>query len=135
MIETLQPCERDEPQRACVEARRHVCGTRLAFTLPINLTRRTAPVSEATNKQMDAYCEIFNKLYDNIVNSAGRRCEGLVPAETPQAAASVIEGQWYCPHGLIAMLPGPNNTSIPFHNVDPALIGHIYETTTVADGA
>lgn len=79
-------------------------------------------------------CNVFERLYDNIVNHAGEGiANGLIPAVADDPLR-VIEGQWYCGHGLIALLPGPGGTPVPFHNVDPALVGKQYETTTVADG-
>lgn len=70
-------------------------------------------------------CEVFADLYANIVNGEGRRLYGLLPAAN--------RNQWYCGHGLIALLPGKDGKPMPFHNVDPKLVGNTFETTTVAD--
>lgn len=71
-------------------------------------------------------CLVFEKLRANILDGAGNRIfGGLTPALDENG--NVISGQWYCGHGLIAMLP-TESTVQPYHNVDPALVKKTYET-------
>lgn len=73
-------------------------------------------------------CRVFEKVYANFVANAGYRIfDELVPAL--DANGDVISNQWYCGHGLIAVLPGPDGMPAPQHNVDPSMVGKTFEVT------